>query len=327
MLGIITTVVRGAAKALLATTKNPTTGKTIKKVFKDPRAAKKWLQDQGATEIKTGAPKGVSARGGQTREAQFPETLTRRKGGKKVGSVPTPRRKPKKPNPKSKSSIDKYLTSPRRVGIGPSEMLGRPPIKEDKVPIIRSPTKPHVGRPKGWKPSPPNTRRDKALQRFLDDLLKSKNKGGKVMKKKGGKVIYKRQGGMSRVGLSPAEEARSGTMSEAKREKYMQGGGPIHTTFPKRAHPRTEGRAPEVDLFPEVGRKKGSKVGKKKQGYKDRKDESIAQRVKKKRTKKQLKASRDESYGKWGKGKGKGKIRRITSKQTDGNKLVASLYD
>ena len=35
MLGIITTVVRGAAKALLATTKNPTTGKTIKKVFKD----------------------------------------------------------------------------------------------------------------------------------------------------------------------------------------------------------------------------------------------------------------------------------------------------
>jgi len=47
---------------------------------------------------------------------------------------------------------------------------------------------------------------------------------------------------------------------------------------------------------------------KKKQGYKDRKDESIAMRVKKKRTKKQLKASRDESYGKFGGGKGKGKI-------------------
>tara|TARA_B100000745_G_C19797440_1_gene262176 strand:+ start:182 stop:424 length:243 start_codon:yes stop_codon:yes gene_type:complete len=53
---------------------------------------------------------------------------------------------------------------------------------------------------------------------------------------------------------------------------------------------------------------KGGKVGKKKQGYKARKDESIAMRVRKKRTKKQLKASRDESYGKWGKGKGKGKI-------------------
>jgi hypothetical protein len=48
---------------------------------------------------------------------------------------------------------------------------------------------------------------------------------------------------------------------------------------------------------------------KKKQGYTARKDESIAMRKKKKRTKKQLKASRDESYGKWGsKAKKKGKI-------------------
>jgi len=44
--------------------------------------------------------------------------------------------------------------------------------------------------------------------------------------------------------------------------------------------------------------------------------------VKKKRTKKQLAASRDESYGKWGKGKGKGKIN-----HADGNKFVSSLYD
>mgnify|MGYP004456103457 len=44
------------------------------------------------------------------------------------------------------------------------------------------------------------------------------------------------------------------------------------------------------------------------QGYKDRKDESIAMRVKKPRTKKQLKASADESYGKFGSGKGKGVI-------------------
>ena len=243
------------------------------------------------------------------------------------------------------------------------------------------------------------------------------------------KVLYKRHGGMSHVGLSPAEEARAGTMSEAKRARYMRGGGPIHTTFSKRATPRTEGRAPAVDLFPEVGRKNsgvvvpkpkrkprakarvesykrkkaagkfglspsgkrtlkatgnvikdvatdpmslipggstislakslmnsrkksppvpkrkpaqekkkkidkdlvstknGGKVGKKEQGYKDRKDESIAMRVKKKRTPKQLKASRDESYGKPGSGKGKGKINRISSKQTDGNKLVASIYD
>ena len=66
---------------------------------------------------------------------------------------------------------------------------------------------------------------------------------------------------------------------------------------------------------------KKKKIGKKKQGYKARKDESIAMRVKKKRTKKQLKASRSESYGKWGKGKGKGKINR------SGAALVASSYD
>ena len=57
--------------------------------------------------------------------------------------------------------------------------------------------------------------------------------------------------------------------------------------------------------------KKGGAVKKKKQGYKDRKDESIAMRIKKKRTAKQLKASRDESYGKFGsKMKKKGKINR-----------------
>jgi hypothetical protein len=55
-------------------------------------------------------------------------------------------------------------------------------------------------------------------------------------------------------------------------------------------------------------KKKATTKKKKEQGYKDRKDESIAMRVKKKRTKKQLKASRDESYGKFGGGKGKGKI-------------------
>ena len=54
------------------------------------------------------------------------------------------------------------------------------------------------------------------------------------------------------------------------------------------------------------GMKKGGKA--KKQGYTDRKDESIAMRIRKKRTPAQLKASRDESYGKWGRGTGKGKI-------------------
>ena len=57
--------------------------------------------------------------------------------------------------------------------------------------------------------------------------------------------------------------------------------------------------------------KKGGSTKKKKHGYTDRKDESIAMRIRKKRTPAQLKASRDESYGKWGsKAKKSGKINR-----------------
>ena len=57
------------------------------------------------------------------------------------------------------------------------------------------------------------------------------------------------------------------------------------------------------------GMKKGGKA--KKQGYTDRKDESIAMRIKKKRTKKELRASADESYGKFGSSATKsGKINR-----------------
>ena len=66
------------------------------------------------------------------------------------------------------------------------------------------------------------------------------------------------------------------------------------------------GTRPYSSRFPygRDGMKKGgSAKKKKKQGYYDREDESIAMRVKKKRTKKQLKASRDESYGDWGKRK------------------------
>ena len=72
------------------------------------------------------------------------------------------------------------------------------------------------------------------------------------------------------------------------------------------------GTRPYKSRFPyKAGKKKGGSVKKYKQGYKARKDESIAMRIKKKRTKKQLKASRDESYGKFGsKAKKSGKINR-----------------
>ena len=59
------------------------------------------------------------------------------------------------------------------------------------------------------------------------------------------------------------------------------------------------GTRPYAPRFPySQGMKKGGKA--KKQGYTARKDESIAMRDKKKRTPTQLKASRDESYGKFG---------------------------
>ena len=61
--------------------------------------------------------------------------------------------------------------------------------------------------------------------------------------------------------------------------------------------------------YGESGMKKGGSV--KKQGYKDRKDESIAMRIRKPRSEAQLKASADESYGKWGSAaKKSGKINR-----------------
>jgi hypothetical protein len=37
--------------------------------------------------------------------------------------------------------------------------------------------------------------------------------------------------GMSRVGLSPAEMARAGTMSEAKRKRYMNKGGLVKRKY------------------------------------------------------------------------------------------------
>ena len=77
-----------------------------------------------------------------------------------------------------------------------------------------------------------------------------------------------------------------------------------------------------------TGRKLGGTLTS--QGYKDRKDESIAMRDPKKRTKKQLKASRDESYGKFGHGTGKGKINKAKAggvvKKAGGGMTRQGLY-
>ena len=83
-----------------------------------------------------------------------------------------------------------------------------------------------------------------------------------------------------------------------------------NSNFQRRKKMRQNGVRSDV-RFPTgaSGMKKGGSAKKKKQGYKDRKDESIAMRVKKKRSAKQLKASADDSYGKFGsKAKKSGKI-------------------
>jgi len=59
----------------------------------------------------------------------------------------------------------------------------------------------------------------KKMLKTIRDLQKA-SKGGKVMKKQAG-------GGMTRVGLSPAEMARAGVMSEARRRRYVKGGGKV----------------------------------------------------------------------------------------------------
>ena len=196
--------------------------------------------------------------------------------------------------------------------------------------------------------------------------LTLKGRKKKIKKKAGGGKV-----GMSHQGLYPAEEARSGTMSEMERVKHMKKGkqvegvkfkdlgkNKVKMKLPKRAtlpiptrkslphlSPTDSDHYTEIkDLIKNMAKgnfnsggpsflrrsKKKSRGGQisEEQGHKDRKDESISMRVKKKRTKKQLVASSNESYGKWGsKAKKRGKINRSSSKGWDGNTEVSRHYD
>jgi hypothetical protein len=60
--------------------------------------------------------------------------------------------------------------------------------------------------------------------RGLEATEREAKKGGTVRKP----TVHKRYGGMSHVGLSPAEEARAGTMSQVKRRRYMKKGGTVY---------------------------------------------------------------------------------------------------
>ena len=105
----------------------------------------------------------------------------------------------------------------------------------------------------------------------------------------------------------PRKAAMGGGMMRVKKA----GGGRGMISGKARKDEASGFYSPDMGMRGGAMYKKGGKVGKKKQGYKARKDESIAMRIRKKRTKKQLKASRDESYGKFGsKAKKSGKINR-----------------
>jgi len=128
--------------------------------------------------------------------------------------------------------------------------------------------------------------------------LKFRNKGGKVVKKAHG-------GKMSHVALSPAEESRSGTLSEAKRKKYAKTGGVVK---------RKAG-----------GLIKKQRGGPFEQGYGDRKRESIAMRRRMPRTPEQLQAAANESYGRWGHDTGRGRIN-LADGGPIGDELVSFSY-
>ena len=140
--------------------------------------------------------------------------------------------------------------------------------------------------------------------------------------KAGGRV--KRMGG----GMSTARrDMRSGyyknDMGMKGGKMYKEGGKVGKKKKSKKEHPMKEERfqqTRQADIAKAIGKEnvgdprvgrgskaynenimaKGGRVGKKKHGYKDRKEESNAMRIRKKRTAKQLKASRDDSYGRFG---------------------------
>ena len=135
-------------------------------------------------------------------------------------------------------------------------------------------------------------------------------RGGKVVKKRGGGPVKKMAKGGGAI--NQHKKMAMGLMGGGPVKKRSKGRGRTGEQMYSRGYGVDEKskRVPTMlmDRGPS-GMKKGGRVGKKEQGYKDRKDESIAMRVKKKRTKKQLRASANESYGKFGsKARKSGKI-------------------
>ena len=137
-----------------------------------------------------------------------------------------------------KISTKKIGTPPSRRGYGggqgedmiPSQpMTGKPSLMtKDKYPSDISGVSPHV--PKGRRGMRKGGKITSKKDPYAEGTgIPSGQKGTpppSIFKQKK-KKIKKKGGGMTGEGLYPAEEARSGTMSQAKRKKYMKKGGKI----------------------------------------------------------------------------------------------------
>ena len=105
--------------------------------------------------------------------------------------------------------------------------------RKDKPPLIKPRVGPSKRKPKQQTPKlpkPPAGMKWEKGEKFRDTfagpvkVLREAKKGGTVRKP----TVHKRYGGMSHVGLAPAEEARAGTMPQVKRRRYMKKGGTVY---------------------------------------------------------------------------------------------------
>ena len=87
-------------------------------------------------------------------------------------------------------------------------------------------------KPTGKKITPAQQRSIDQAAPVIKRIVKGDKRKVKLAPKPEKPIIPKRGGGMTRQGLYPAEEARSGTMSEDERRRYMtmgkKGGGIVY---------------------------------------------------------------------------------------------------
>ena len=130
----------------------------------------------------------------------------------------------RKIKPKTKDSFTEKeaktllgLTKKKTTKTSDKKIASQLGISVDELKKKRMPTK------SGWANMTDEQKGEHTRKRLKKMLSKVESK----RKKKSGGVVKKAGGGMTRQGLYPAEMARAGTMSQAKRKRYMKKGGKI----------------------------------------------------------------------------------------------------